>query len=291
MTPAWLPELLARHPACREEDVLKALFQSLYGNGHLLGDAETVRNRIAEETASAGPGRGEPLIEPLGGWIRLNLRPAREAQLPPAWIQAMMSASGPAPADPRDGRLQESVQALDPLPGFSMARLAALADKLDGLPSHSEACRAAERPAYRLLDSAWEPVIPLLCGIARLRSSESPLLITLDGPCGGGKSTLAAALGTVLGCTVLHMDDYVIPHAQKTPERLAQPGGNADAERLCRELLNPCSPDSPAAILPTTAAGTVWRSPAPCTRGRLSCSRAAAAISRSCAKRPPCGSS
>ena len=58
------------------------------------------------------------------------------------------------------------------------------------------------------------------------------VLITIDGPCGSGKSTLAAALAEKLSCPVVHMDDYVIPHAQKTPERLAIPGGNADQERL-----------------------------------------------------------
>ena len=65
------------------------------------------------------------------------------------------------------------------------------------------------------------------------------LLITIDGPCGSGKSTLAARLGEAIGAPVLHMDDYVVPHARKTPERLAIPGGNADVERLQTEILLP----------------------------------------------------
>ena len=64
-------------------------------------------------------------------------------------------------------------------------------------------------------------------------------LITIDGPCASGKTTLAGKLSEALGAPVIHTDDFVIPHAQKTAERLAIPGGNCDAERLVREVLSP----------------------------------------------------
>ena len=66
-----------------------------------------------------------------------------------------------------------------------------------------------------------------------------PLLITLDGPCASGKTTLARNLAEALHGEVVHTDDFVIPHALKTPERLAVPGGNCDAERLEKEVLAP----------------------------------------------------
>ena len=69
--------------------------------------------------------------------------------------------------------------------------------------------------------------------------SASRLLITLDGPCASGKTTLAGELAKALSARVLHTDDFVIPHAEKTKERLAVPGGNCDAERLVREVLAP----------------------------------------------------
>ncbi len=65
------------------------------------------------------------------------------------------------------------------------------------------------------------------------------ILITIDGPCGGGKSTLAAHLSEILDAPIVHMDDFSIPHAQKTVERLAIPGGNLDLERFCAEVLTP----------------------------------------------------
>ena len=65
------------------------------------------------------------------------------------------------------------------------------------------------------------------------------LLITIDGPCASGKTTLAASLADRLDAAVVHTDDYVIPHAQKTPDRLAVPGGNCDADRLAGEVAAP----------------------------------------------------
>lgn len=76
------------------------------------------------------------------------------------------------------------------------------------------------------------------------------ILITIDGPCGSGKSTLAAALAKELGAPVVHMDDYVIPHAQKTAERLAIPGGNADQERLMSEVIQPWLAGETAIVRP-----------------------------------------
>ena len=76
------------------------------------------------------------------------------------------------------------------------------------------------------------------------------LLITIDGPCGSGKSTLAAQLAEATGAPIVHMDDYVIPHAQKTAERLAIPGGNADAERLLGEVIHPWLAGEKACVRP-----------------------------------------
>jgi len=78
---------------------------------------------------------------------------------------------------------------------------------------------------------------PVLEQLAKLQGER--ILLTIDGPCGSGKSTLAGELAAALSVPVVHMDDFVIPHAQKTPERLAQPGGNADADRLLAEVLRP----------------------------------------------------
>jgi len=79
----------------------------------------------------------------------------------------------------------------------------------------------------------------LLDILRKAAKTDTRILITLDGPCASGKTTLALALAQELSAFVVHTDDFVVPHAQKTPERLAIPGGNCDAERLLREVIIP----------------------------------------------------
>ncbi len=66
-----------------------------------------------------------------------------------------------------------------------------------------------------------------------------PLLVALDGRCASGKSTIAARIAEKTGYTVLHMDDFFLPPAKRTAERLATPGGNVDYERFLQEILEP----------------------------------------------------
>ena len=54
-----------------------------------------------------------------------------------------------------------------------------------------------------------------------------------------GKSTLAALLAARWDCTLVHADDFFLRPEQRTPERMAQPGGNFDRERFEAEVLAP----------------------------------------------------
>ncbi len=70
--------------------------------------------------------------------------------------------------------------------------------------------------------------------------SQPRVVLAIDGPCGGGKSTLGKALKTAyadLGCELFHMDDFFLTPDQRTAERLTQPGGNVDRERFLAEVL------------------------------------------------------
>ena len=85
----------------------------------------------------------------------------------------------------------------------------------------------------------------ILEGIARqIRMHKHPL-VTIDGPCASGKTMLASELAAQVSASVVHTDDFVIPHVQKTSERLKIPGGNCDAERLLREVVIPWTEHQP----------------------------------------------
>lgn len=72
--------------------------------------------------------------------------------------------------------------------------------------------------------------------LARAAEMKAPVIV-IDGQCGSGKTTLAAALSRHSGAPVVHMDDFFLPFDLRTEERLAKPGGNVDYERFAKEVL------------------------------------------------------
>ena len=72
-------------------------------------------------------------------------------------------------------------------------------------------------------------------------NSKEPLLIAIDGRCAAGKTTLASIVKEKINCNVIHMDHFFLQPAQRTEERLQEPGGNVDYERVRKEVLIPLS--------------------------------------------------
>ena len=75
--------------------------------------------------------------------------------------------------------------------------------------------------------------------IDRLLAEKERVIVSIDGCCTSGKTTLAAKLAEQYDCNVFHMDDFFLRPEQRTPERFAQPGGNVDYERFREEVLVP----------------------------------------------------
>ena len=239
----------ALRPALQAQDRLKFLFQGMLGAGHLLSGQADVEARTAAEMRSLRDGAGEALYEPVSpSWGRLNLRPARAASLTPGLIAAMMLASQVDTGFTREDVICLCRSCAEASGGTALAEEALrLADE-NWLPSHSETYRKLYHPAYRLIGADWAPLLPALAAIAEQEKTGRRILITLDGPCASGKTTMAERIAGVTGAAVLHTDDFVVPHAQKTAERLAQPGGNCDWERLTAEVLLPWKEGRPGCL-------------------------------------------
>lgn len=75
--------------------------------------------------------------------------------------------------------------------------------------------------------------------IRELLTQSPRVIVAIDGRCGSGKTTLAAALQREFSCAVFHMDDFFLRPEQRTEERLAQPGENVDHQRFLQEVLRP----------------------------------------------------
>ena len=246
MLPSYLTWHLNAHPAMTAQDIVKLVFQAHCGCGHLLADEASVLAYIEREETGLTPDAAEPLTEPLGdGYCRLNLRRAMAEGIQPLWIARMMRLSA-KPTDTQTDRYS-AFDALASLKatevGIPHDELCSVAHRLmddpQWLPGHSEPYRQAYAPAYRVISREMEVLLPVLCAAARQLTEKPQVLCCIDGPCGSGKTTMARQLATITGAALVSMDDFYTPHPQKTPERLAQPGGNADAERLLAEVLIP----------------------------------------------------
>ena len=73
----------------------------------------------------------------------------------------------------------------------------------------------------------------------RLLADRDRVILAIDGKCASGKTTLAARLGELYRCNVLHMDEFFLRPEQRTPERFGEVGGNVDYERFREEVLLP----------------------------------------------------
>ena len=111
--------------------------------------------------------------------------------------------------------------------------------------------------------------LPLLQAIeARLQASES-VLLAIDGRSGSGKSDLASCLQMLFGASVAHMDDFFLPAARKTPQRLSQPGGNVDIERFSLEVAEPLRKGQPVCYRPYSCRTGTLGQPIPLPRAPL----------------------
>ena len=76
------------------------------------------------------------------------------------------------------------------------ADLNAILDE-EKLPSHSPEYRSKYHPSYRVVSADWNKYIEAVRQINGKRS-EKRLLVTIDGPCASGKTTLAKRLADLL---------------------------------------------------------------------------------------------
>lgn len=86
--------------------------------------------------------------------------------------------------------------------------------------------------------------------ISRLLEEKDTVLVAIDGNCTAGKTTLAGKLAEELSCNVFHMDEFFLRPEQRSPERLAEAGGNVDYERFRQEVLLPLTRGEPVRYRP-----------------------------------------
>ena len=236
------PTLLAYikdYPHLQPADLLKFCFQSVFGPGHMAPGREMAKARIEAELESAGlPGDGQPVVLPLeGDAARLDIG----CGISPMRLAALFCRTADLWPKKTDGVAEvlamlndAEIRAALPFDGAALdACIAAWQEKGCPAVSHSDHYKAHYRANYRLVDKKYLPYLEAIRAIEGLRK---PAVVAIDGRCSSGKSTMAQVLADVFSASLVHMDDFFLPFAQKTPERLAQPGGNVHYERFNEEV-------------------------------------------------------
>lgn len=230
-----------RYPLLQPRDLLKFLHQSTFGPGHLVAENAGGLEYLRQESQTAVCAEAEPLD---GGFYRLHLGvPLSRETLWQCFSRSSRMRAGTA--ENLEQRLDCALTlAGEGLLPFSKDALSAAVKhwREEGFPAqhHSEAFRCAYQPAYRVVHKDFIWMLPLLTAIDKQLQQGKPVLIALEGGAASGKSTLGEQLRQLYGCPLFHMDDFFLQPHQRTPERLAQPGGNIDCERFLEEVLLPC---------------------------------------------------
>lgn len=235
-----------RYPLMQPVDWGKLLYQSCFGPEHLLGtgDEERVYERLAAEWQGMEPELVRPGWdwEPLAGGIcRLHLPGAGEFSAVVCRLLARLFCCSGAGFRPAEEAVVAKRQAkLAEIPGVERW-LREWEEAGRPAPSHSQEFRRAYRPHYRLLRRDWAVQFGAMARVAKLLAERGgkPCVVVIDGHCGSGKTSLAAALAVHLAVQVVHIDDYYLPLERRKPDWQRVCGGNLDRERFVQEVVQP----------------------------------------------------
>lgn len=231
----------AAHPRMEPADYVKLLFQNEFGCDHDMPDPRRSLELLLQEAASLPPGEGDgPPVEPIGnGLCRVHLGRGTEELLP--LLNQMFVATAAVHRGDRE-RFRKNLESLAGLAtkGMIPVEPEEMRSYLDGYGGgpvpHSRAYAERCRPHYRVVRLPYLQFLPVFRAAMDLGC---PAVLAVDGRCGSGKTSLAGLLREVFSCAVFHIDDFFLPMELRTPERLAEPGGNIDRGRFLREVLAP----------------------------------------------------
>lgn len=249
-TRQFLLEQCARYPALQPQDLLKALHQSVFGCGHFIADEAAAHTLLKQELGAPGPAAETELLD--RDFCRIPLGYLQKHGLSPETLFRLFALSAEQAVGSAD-LLQSKLTVLSELAEEGLlpfsadeTHAAVAAWEQAGFPvcRHSAEFRSAYHPTYRVIRQEFLRLLPLLCAIDRKAARQERVLLAIEGGSASGKTTLSQLLSHIYGCTVFHMDDFFLRPEQRTPERLAEPGGNVDRERFYAEVLNPLSSGS-----------------------------------------------
>ena len=248
-TEEYILEQYKRYPKSILQDYLKFLYQSSFGCEHFVQDTNQVSQYLFQEASNNQDSFHD--IEYLdGNYVRIHLNYG----LNMSTLAKLFILSASPEKDGKEN-LEIKLQVLlsmisnQKLPlDYAESQNTILSWKEKGYPSlhHSQVFHDTYHPAYRLIKKEYVPFLPVFKEV----DCHHPKILSIDGRCASGKTTLANLLQTVYQCPVFHMDDFFLQPNQRTKERLLIPGENIDHERFLKEVLIPLKEKKPVVYRP-----------------------------------------
>ena len=239
---AALRAAVLRYPKTEPTDAVKLLYQGTFGSGHLVRDEDECIRRVEREWETLATA-DEP-IERLGRFARLPLAKAKYDGLSSRTVARLFMDAANAPGSKDDfhaaqtvlGELTENGE-MPFSPAALRTFLTAYREAGEPPVSHSDVYRAAYAPSYRLITAVAARLLPVVAAVEHALAEKPHVTVAIDGRCASGKTTAARLLAEVFDASVVHLDDFFLPREMRTAERLAEPGGNIDYERVSREII------------------------------------------------------
>lgn len=263
----YLIQQINSHTSMQPQDIVKLCFQAAFGAEHLLADTEAARNYFYAEYKSI-PVKDEPLYERISENIcRINLSAWKASGMDGEWLFRMFVHTAAVPGGSKElfmeylEAAEGTIECLKRNDANETGKRQTISFtvknwqeylkqyKETGMPSvhHSDSYREQEKPAYRIVNSRFLKILPVLQEIVaqnhvmqeqkNKETAEKAKVIAIDGRAASGKTTMAGLLEKVLDAGVIHLDDFFLPPVLRSAERFAQPGGNVHYERFAEEVL------------------------------------------------------
>lgn len=251
-------EQLRLYPLMAIQDAVKLIYQNEFGPGHLVKDEAGSLARLESEYEHLELGPTTPLFEAIGnGLCRLNLRGLAGKGVVLATVNRFLLHTANTHRGDANS-LANKLALLDGgCPGSPCLISSETAQFLakyreQGYPPvhHSENYRRLYKPAYRVVFAIFQDYFSLFAAIDQLLKGSKPITVAIDGMSSAGKTSLASLLKEIYDCNIFHMDDFFLPAALKTSERLSQAGGNVHYERFLQEVLTPLATGEPFSYRP-----------------------------------------
>ena len=208
------------------QDGLKLLYQAHFGGAHLIKNEQECLSAINREWSGR---QIRERFESIGEkYVRANINAFEKEELP---LLCRLFIKG--------AKLPENTE------GFDLSPIKAVFEEGENFlsvylkegirpVSHSAVYRESYAPAYRVIPKMYAKYWDTLWKIY----SEQPRVIAIDGRAGSGKTTLANIISEVFEGQTVHADDFFLPPAMRTEERLGEPGGNIHYERLKEQVID-----------------------------------------------------